>query len=57
MHTPGNGTADLSHLPPDVRSSPLINADLAPVPPERRTWTTYTFAALWISMAASWRSG
>ena len=51
MHTPGNGTADLSHLPPDVRSSPLINADLAPVPPERRTWTTYTFAALWISMA------
>jgi len=29
----------------------LYNEDLAPVPLERRTWTTYTFAALWISMA------
>ncbi len=29
----------------------LYNADLAPVPPERRTWTTYNFAALWIAMA------
>ncbi len=38
-------------LPPDVASSPLFNADLAPTPPSRRTWTTYNFAALWISMA------
>jgi len=51
MGTPGHGTADLSHLPADVRSSPLLNADLAPVPPGRRTWSTYTFAALWVSMA------
>ena len=51
MATHGHGTADLSHLPADVRSSPLLNADLAPVPAERRTWSTYTFAALWISMA------
>ena len=29
----------------------LINDDLAPVPAERRTWTTYNYAALWISMA------
>ena len=41
----------LDHLPPDLASSRLLNADLAPVPPERRTWTTYNFAALWISMA------
>jgi len=38
-------------LPPDVLCSPLYNRDLAPVPPERRVWTTYNFAALWISMA------
>ncbi len=38
-------------LPPDVASSPLFNADLAPTPPSSRTWTTYNFAALWISMA------
>ena len=30
----------------------LINEDLAPVPPEKRTWTSWNFAALWISMAA-----
>lgn len=31
--------------------SPLYNADLLPVPRSERTWTTYNFAALWISMA------
>ena len=31
--------------------SPLYNRDLAPVPVAERTWTTYNFAALWISMA------
>jgi nucleobase:cation symporter-1, NCS1 family len=35
----------------DIESSPLYNADLAPVPPERRTWGTYNYAALWVSMA------
>jgi len=30
----------------------LINEDLAPVPLEKRTWTCWNFAALWISMAA-----
>ncbi len=34
-----------------IRSSPLYNDDLAPVPTARRTWTTYNFAALWVSMA------
>ena len=29
----------------------LHNEDLAPTRIERRTWSTYTFAALWISMA------
>jgi len=38
-------------LPADVVASPLYNDDLAPVPRERRNWSTYNFAALWISMA------
>ncbi len=31
--------------------SPLFNRDLAPVPVTERNWTTYNYAALWISMA------
>src|SRR6184192_158384 len=34
-----------------VEASPLYNPDLAPVPIARRTWTTYNYAALWVSMA------
>ncbi|HEX8118599.1 MAG TPA: NCS1 family nucleobase:cation symporter-1, partial [Pyrinomonadaceae bacterium] len=35
----------------EIRRSPLYNEDLAPVPVERRNWTTYNYAALWVSMA------
>src|ERR1043165_2911102 len=34
-----------------IAESPLFNHDLAPVPLARRDWTTYNYAALWISMA------
>ncbi|MGB7069672.1 MAG: NCS1 family nucleobase:cation symporter-1 [Pyrinomonadaceae bacterium] len=34
-----------------IESSPLYNEDLAPVPVANRNWTTYNYAALWISMA------
>jgi NCS1 family nucleobase:cation symporter-1 len=34
-----------------VEASPLSNLDIAPVPVRRRNWTTYNYAALWISMA------
>src|SRR5437660_5285234 len=34
-----------------ISSSPLYNEDLAPVPVAARNWTTYNYAALWISMA------
>ncbi|HEV3058629.1 MAG TPA: NCS1 family nucleobase:cation symporter-1 [Vicinamibacterales bacterium] len=34
-----------------IEGSPIYNDDLAPVPAARRTWTTYNFAALWVSMA------
>jgi NCS1 family nucleobase:cation symporter-1 len=29
----------------------LINEDLAPVPASKRTWGTWNYAALWISMS------
>ena len=44
-------TTDFVELTEDVSSSPLWNADLAPTPLSRRTWTTYNIAALWIGMS------
>ncbi len=37
----------------NLQDSALYNKDLAPVPRERRTWTTYSYAALWISMSVN----
>ncbi len=37
----------------DIQASSLYNPDLAPVAPERRTWSTYNYAALWISMSVN----
>jgi len=37
--------------PEEIRGSRLYNEDLAPVPIARRTWSTWDYAALWISMA------
>ncbi|HUJ27564.1 MAG TPA: NCS1 family nucleobase:cation symporter-1, partial [Myxococcales bacterium] len=34
-----------------IERSPLYNHDLAPVRVDERNWSTYNFAALWISMA------
>ena len=42
---------DFVELEEDVSDSPLYNPDLAPVPILKRNWTTYNYAALWISMA------
>ena len=36
-----------------IRESSLYNKDLAPVAPARRTWRTYNYAALWISMSVN----
>ena len=36
-----------------IESSPLYNPDLAPVSAERRSWTTYNYAALWVSMSVN----
>jgi NCS1 family nucleobase:cation symporter-1 len=41
-------------LAPDtIRESSLYNKDLAPVSLERRSWRTYNYAALWISMSVN----
>ncbi|HJP75405.1 MAG TPA: NCS1 family nucleobase:cation symporter-1 [Pseudonocardiaceae bacterium] len=34
-----------------IAESPYANPELAPVPVEKRTWSTYNFAALWMGMA------
>jgi NCS1 family nucleobase:cation symporter-1 len=36
-----------------IRESSLYNKDLAPVEPARRSWRTYNYAALWISMSVN----
>src|SRR5262249_70712 len=36
-----------------ITESSLYNKDLAPVSPDRRTWRTYNYAALWISMSVN----
>jgi len=33
------------------KSASLINEDLAPIPPHKRKWGTWNYAALWISMS------
>jgi nucleobase:cation symporter-1, NCS1 family len=44
-------TRDFVELKEDLSTSPLWNPDLAPTPLERRTWSTYNIAALWIGMS------
>ena len=45
-----DGRVELKSLD-DIQGSPLFNKDLAPVAVANRNWTTYNYAALWISMA------
>lgn len=35
----------------NIENSSLINEDLAPIPQNKRTWGTWNYAALWISMS------
>ena len=39
--------------PESLRDNSLYNKDLAPVSAGSRTWTTYNYAALWISMSVN----
>ncbi len=46
----GDGRVELKDTA-RIEKSPLYNKDLAPVAIKDRNWTTYNYAALWISMA------
>ncbi|MBS2031214.1 MAG: NCS1 family nucleobase:cation symporter-1 [Deltaproteobacteria bacterium] len=50
MHDAAYAAEARKTLPSDVVESPFYSDDLAPVPQSHRTWNTYAFAALWISM-------
>lgn len=49
IHHPDGRVELESHA--EIERSPLYNEDLAPVRVADRNWSTYNFAALWISMA------
>lgn len=38
-------------IPDHLQHSALYSPDLAPIPPEARTWTRWNLAALWVGMA------
>ncbi|MBL1279951.1 MAG: NCS1 family nucleobase:cation symporter-1 [Fluviicola sp.] len=42
---------EIVELTEDLSSSSLYSEDLAPVPKEKRTWTKWSLAALWVGMA------
>ena len=42
---------EISDSNKEISSSSLYSEDLAPVPPAKRTWNTWNYAALWISMS------
>jgi NCS1 family nucleobase:cation symporter-1 len=48
--THADGRVELEN-PGELEASPLHNHDLAPVPVARRTWNTWDYGALWVSMA------
>ena len=48
----GAGTPKPGAATPKERSW-LWNKDLAAIPPERRTWGTYNYAALWVAMSVN----
>jgi nucleobase:cation symporter-1, NCS1 family len=48
---PAQTRLDFVTIHEDLSASPLWNADLAPTPLSRRTWSTWNIAALWIGMS------
>ena len=50
-HMPRPPVTATTSLPPVLESTALINADLAPIPPRRRTWSMWNIAALWVGMS------
>jgi len=50
LTVPVQSETSSSILPNEFVNSRLYSADLAPTPLSKRTWTTWNYAALWISM-------
>ena len=48
---PPEPQGDFVEMRDDLSHSPLWNPDLSPTPLDRRTWSTYNIAALWIGMS------
>src|SRR5215467_8857824 len=48
---PKRGSKEHAQADPMTHDSSLYNDDLAPVPPERRTWSVYNYASLWVAMS------
>ncbi len=44
-------STEINELRDESRTSTLYNDDLAPVPQDRRTWSMWNIAALWVGMA------
>ena len=42
---------DIIELQEDISNSPLYSEDLAPVPENKRTWSKWHLAAIWVGMA------
>jgi cytosine/uracil/thiamine/allantoin permease len=42
---------DIVKLQEDISSSPLYSEDLAPIPANKRTWSKWHLAAIWVGMA------
>src|SRR5687768_14590468 len=49
--SPASLTPQSAGATDSIAASPLYNPDLAPTAPDRRTWSTYNIAALWIGMS------
>jgi len=50
-----NSDSSIQNPQSEIQNRPrrLWNFDLAAIPPERRTWGTYNYAALWIAMSVN----
>jgi len=50
-HNNVSDSEDIVELLEDVSGSPLYSEDLAPVPKDKRTWSMWNLAAIWVGMA------
>ena len=51
MNSASTKISETKNPPLEGREASLINKDLAPIPQDKRTWGTWNYAALWISMS------